>query len=300
MSDSNPAPSRLIPNTFQTPNALVDDLIMSLMTGNETKCYLVIVRKTFGWHKSADRIAKSQIMELAGLGETAVDACMDALVDFGLVVRLAENDPNFNHGVLWGLQTDEKKIGWGALMKREQEITKRNSAKMQKVRKNKGGGGVVGQPDHVEQGGGGVVGQPTQKTLSKANINDNDSRDEFSRISKLYEQEIGALTPLVADMIRDDCKTYPADWIPEAIEIAVARGVRNWKFVRGILKNCKDAGKRPSLNRLEKQNGNNSTSNSKGAKPKRPAPTNNTQPSEADIAAAERVKAKQRAQASVQ
>ena len=45
--EANPAPSKIIPNTFQTPNALTDE-VMRLLSGNEVKCYLVIVRKTFG------------------------------------------------------------------------------------------------------------------------------------------------------------------------------------------------------------------------------------------------------------
>lgn len=153
----------------------------------------------------------------------------------------------------------------------------------------------VGDTESGDTESGDTSDTQTNNPSSIIVINDAD----FAKISKLYEQEIGAITPLVSDMILDDCKKYPPDWIPEAIEIAVLRGVRKWSYVRVILKNCKDAGKRPSLNKLENKNGNNGTSNSKGAKSKRPAPTNNTQPSQADLAAAERVKAKQRAQASV-
>jgi len=124
---------------------------------------------------------------------------------------------------------------------------------------------------------------------------------DVAKISKLYEREIGALTPLVADSIRDALKDYPADWIEEAIPIAVANNSRRWNYVLAILKNCKDAGKRPSLNRLEKGKsyGNNSSSNSNGTKPKRPTKANNTEPSAGDIAAAEQVKAKKRAQTAV-
>lgn len=113
-------------------------------------------------------------------------------------------------------------------------------------------------------------------------------------IAKKYEQEFGALTPMIADMIQDDCKTYPIDWIPEAMQIAVQANKRNWSYVRGILKRCKDKNVRPSLNRLENANGNTnpSTSNRSRTKPAGRAQETPAQGySDADRAAAERVKA---------
>lgn len=85
---------------------------------------------------------------------------------------------------------------------------------------------------------------------------------------KIYEQEIGALTPMIADAIREAEKDYPPDWIPEAIAIAVAKNARSWKYVEAVLKNCKAAGKRPSLNRLEKSNGNSGSNSSNATKGK--------------------------------
>lgn len=104
-------------------------------------------------------------------------------------------------------------------------------------------------------------------------------------IAKKYEQEFGALTPMVSDMIQDDCKTYPVDWIPEAMQIAVEANKRDWRYVRGILKRCAEKNMRPSLNKLEKQNGNSGTDNHKRTgKAESPAYTPD------DHAAAERVR----------
>lgn len=90
-------------------------------------------------------------------------------------------------------------------------------------------------------------------------------------VSQKYEQEFGALTPMIADAINDACETYPIEWILEAMEIAVKSNKRNWKYVEGILKNCKAKNIRPSLNRLENTNGNNNrTGNRKGAKQSQP------------------------------
>lgn len=114
-------------------------------------------------------------------------------------------------------------------------------------------------------------------------------------VFKIYESEIGALTPIIADAIKDACDVYPVDWIPEAITIAVQKNVRNWSYVEGILRKCKTAGKRPSLNKLENKHGtSNRTSNSRNAGSKAPKPAGEQQPTDADRATAARVKARQR------
>ena len=64
-----------------------------------------------------------------------------------------------------------------------------------------------------------------------------------SNVFKLYEENIGALTPLLADMLREAEKNYPSEWFEEAIEIAVSRNIRNWKYVEAILARWKENGK---------------------------------------------------------
>jgi DnaD/phage-associated family protein len=51
----------------------------------------------------------------------------------------------------------------------------------------------------------------------------------------LYERYIGLLSPMIAEELTEAAETYPAQWIEEAFEIAVERGVRRWRYVRGIL-----------------------------------------------------------------
>jgi DnaD/phage-associated family protein len=64
-----------------------------------------------------------------------------------------------------------------------------------------------------------------------------------SNVFKLYEENIGALTPLLSDMLREAEKKYPSAWFEEAFEIAVSRNVRNWKYVEAILTRWKEKGK---------------------------------------------------------
>ncbi|WP_281703979.1 replication protein, partial [Aggregatibacter kilianii] len=77
---------RFIPNSFQVPNALVDDL-MAELGGVELKCYLLVIRKTKGWSKDFDAISLSQFVTFTGAGKTAVISALKNLVDAGLLVR---------------------------------------------------------------------------------------------------------------------------------------------------------------------------------------------------------------------
>ena len=132
---------------------------------------------------------------------------------------------------------------------------------------------------------------PSPREGKKELIKNLDLVINAGEIAKLYEQEIGVLTPLVADAIRDACSTYQIDWIPEAISIAVQKNARNWSYIEAILKNCKQEGKRPSLNKLEAKHEANRTGSKPNAKPK--AAARKPAYSDADLAAAEIVRKRQ-------
>lgn len=48
---------------------------------------------------------------------------------------------------------------------------------------------------------------------------------------------------MIADMLKDTEKDFPLSWIIEAMRIAVAKNVRNWRFVQGILDRWQREGK---------------------------------------------------------
>jgi len=62
---------------------------------------------------------------------------------------------------------------------------------------------------------------------------------------ELYEQNIGLITPMMADQLKLDEAEYPYEWIVEAIDEAVQHNARSWKYVSAILKNWKDKGRGP-------------------------------------------------------
>ncbi len=66
---------------------------------------------------------------------------------------------------------------------------------------------------------------------------------ERPNIYRLYEENIGPLTPLIADELNDAAQNYPDTWIAEAIRAAVTRNARNWRYVLAILERWRKEGK---------------------------------------------------------
>lgn len=62
-------------------------------------------------------------------------------------------------------------------------------------------------------------------------------------IFNLYEQNIGPLTPMIAEILRDAENEYPADWVESAMRIAVENNVRKWRYVQAILEGWRDRGR---------------------------------------------------------
>ena len=59
--------------------------------------------------------------------------------------------------------------------------------------------------------------------------------EELPDIFTLYEQNIGMLTPMIAEDLGEAEKLYPLMWVKAAIEEAVALNKRNWRYIAKIL-----------------------------------------------------------------
>ncbi|MGH2524760.1 MAG: DnaD domain-containing protein, partial [Anaerolineales bacterium] len=64
-----------------------------------------------------------------------------------------------------------------------------------------------------------------------------------SNIFTLYEQNIGALTPMIVEELRDAEATYPAAWIEDAIRIAVKNNARKLKYILAVLERMRTEGR---------------------------------------------------------
>lgn len=68
---------------------------------------------------------------------------------------------------------------------------------------------------------------------------------ERPTIFVLYEQNIGMLTPMIADELRDAERHYPADWIADAFREAVKSNKRSWRYVLRVLERWRVEGRGP-------------------------------------------------------
>jgi DnaD/phage-associated family protein len=74
---------------------------------------------------------------------------------------------------------------------------------------------------------------------------------ERPNVFRLYEENIGPLTPLIADKLIDAEETYSEAWVAEAIEIAVTNNVRKFPYVEAILKDWKENGRAKEQDRRD-------------------------------------------------
>jgi DnaD/phage-associated family protein len=70
-------------------------------------------------------------------------------------------------------------------------------------------------------------------------------------IFELYEANIGLLSPILADELKDAEATYPQIWIEDAFKIAVENNVRKWSYIRAILERMATIGRDDSKGKKE-------------------------------------------------
>ena len=67
--------------------------------------------------------------------------------------------------------------------------------------------------------------------------------EELPDIYTLYEENIGMLTPMVAEELKEAEKLYPRAWIVDAIREAVNHNKRKWSYIAAILERWASEGK---------------------------------------------------------
>ncbi len=66
---------------------------------------------------------------------------------------------------------------------------------------------------------------------------------ERPNIFTIYEENIGMLTPMIAEELKEAEGLYPASWIESAFREAVSRNKRNWRYISRILERWASEGK---------------------------------------------------------
>lgn len=68
---------------------------------------------------------------------------------------------------------------------------------------------------------------------------------DLASVITSYEANIGAITPIVSDKIKDALTDTSAEHIIKAIEIAASSNHRSWSYINGILRKSKESGTPP-------------------------------------------------------
>ena len=83
-----------------------------------------------------------------------------------------------------------------------------------------------------------------------------DPLPERPELFSIYEQEMGQLTPMIADVLKDALKEYPAGWPEDAVREAARYNKRFWAYAQSILQTWQRegrGGKHPQQLRAEAQ-----------------------------------------------
>lgn len=92
-----------------------------------------------------------------------------------------------------------------------------------------------------------TLGRILSGDLSISNLDlvssENDNIPLIENIYRLYEQNIGIITPLIAEELERADHQYPMEWIKEAFAEAVKQNIRNWKYISRILERWLEEGK---------------------------------------------------------
>jgi DnaD/phage-associated family protein len=89
-----------------------------------------------------------------------------------------------------------------------------------------------------------LVSHDLGSTKAKAQENEPwEANEKRPKIYSLYEENIGLLTPIISEKIKEADDNYPEEWIREAIDIAVSLNKRSWSYISAILERWRIEGK---------------------------------------------------------
>lgn len=76
--------------------------------------------------------------------------------------------------------------------------------------------------------------------------------EERPTLITLYEQNIGLVTPLLLDELREAEEHYPTHWIEDAMREAVRANARSWRYIKKVLERWAAHGRQDSPDRAER------------------------------------------------
>jgi len=96
-------------NYTEVPNVVFDELIPNITNMSALKCYLTLIRKTWGWDKIGDWLAMSQLVKLTKLSRQSVTTGMRWLEENGYIWIAKAGKPG-SEKVMYFLCSEETEL----------------------------------------------------------------------------------------------------------------------------------------------------------------------------------------------
>ena len=258
--------AKIIPNSFQSPNAYVDTA-MELLTGEEYKCLSFAARHILGWQdkiNSREGVISLSMFEHGyedasgthyggtGITRAAIQTALEQLVTYKLLLKLGDPTPD---GQRWQLGDAPDFEGLKQRRDQQVEAARLRTAKATAARLAKRAAGTsdvpvraTNQEQYVGRTDGG-----SSDVLNQSHSQNHLQSQEITRarIFELYEQTFGLITPTYVDDLKDAAHEFAPDWLEDAFKLTKEKGGRSWPYTRKILdgwqKNGRGAPSKPTV-----------------------------------------------------
>ncbi|MBM4426404.1 MAG: DnaD domain protein [Chloroflexi bacterium] len=189
------------------------------MDESELRVTLVMIRETFGYHRSGFRMGINKLAAATGLSRNGTKAGAEAAENRGTFRRI---NPNGAGSAEWELVVHHPLVSTLS---------------------------TSDEPSHSDQGGGQSMTRLWSTSDQQSGIKESNKEKEKNTTTSttpnnfaLYESNIGPLTPMISDALKDAEQTYSPDWVARAIQEAAKSNVRRWNYIEGVLRGYKDRG----------------------------------------------------------
>jgi DnaD/phage-associated family protein len=174
----------------------------------EIKVMLCIIRETFGYHRDECQLSIRKLAIGAGLTPRNAYNGAEKAITRGLIVKSVSPTNTTTWRAVVARDTARVRKGYSAVSPRKVQV-------------------------------------PVKEI--KETIKENEDEAALATISKAYTSEIGILTPMIADELREASTAYPVQWTIDAIHEAATQNKRGWKYILAILTRWKAQGNQEQI-----------------------------------------------------
>lgn len=156
-------------NTFQTPNAFVDE-VLQWLTKDEGLALFVVTRELLGWNKTSAPVSYSTIQKKAPLSRKQIGDALRGLCEFGILRAVGKATSDGQVYQMADIKTLEG-VRWDALKARFDRKKKRGRSRTKKARETLSNERSVSETNQPEGGQSDkpVVSQSNQQAVSETN-----------------------------------------------------------------------------------------------------------------------------------